>query len=107
MALEMFETGKRARGDLAGVFEYAHGTGYLYLYEPNSRILAHLHIVSGSPGFAATDLSVKWNRRETMVGLYIRGRLWAVIDERGHAYGGNYAAGRSPNIPEKVASAFD
>jgi hypothetical protein len=94
--VEIFESAVRSKGDLAGVFEYDGETGYFYLYTPGNsgRILDSIHVFSGKPDFARQDIAVRWNRLEQMVGLFIRGELWALFAEPWPTkYGGNYSPG--------------
>jgi hypothetical protein len=108
---EMFDSSIRSAGDLAGVFELDEITGYFYLYKPdvddNHKIIASIHIFSGSPDFEESDISIRWNASETVVGLFIRGQLWAAFDaSNGSAYGGNYAPRKLASIPAVVHNAF-
>lgn len=111
-ASEMFESAVRAQSDLAGVFEYDGETGYFYLYDikgdEGQNVIAAIHIVTGSPDFQEKDISILWDSSEKTVGLFIRGRLWAVFDVITKAtYGGNYRANAQSSIPEKIAHAFE
>ena len=109
MSTEMFVTAVRSAGDRAGVFEYTERTGYFYLYDQagreGKRILNAIHILSGVPDFTESDVDVCWARGEGMVGLLIRGQLWAVFRD-GERFGGNYRSGSPPALPRGVAEAF-
>jgi len=107
MTLEMFVSALRPAGDLAGVFDYADDTGYFYLYnQERKQILGHIHIVSGTPDFSEADVEVHWASGERMVGILIRGHLWAVFRDDGERIGGNYRPRTHPEIPELVSKSF-
>lgn len=111
MTDEIFSSGVRDAGDLAGVFEFDGRTGYFYLYNTNisdhRAILAHIHIMSINPDFSERDISIRWTDDQEKVGLFIRGVLWAVFDARDHRkYGGGYAPGRSTTVPPEVTREF-
>jgi hypothetical protein len=102
---EIFESEIRSAGDLGAVFEYDGETSYFYLYATENpgpkKILAHIHIRSGKAGFTQQDVAVRWNHRETRVGLFLRERLRAVFDvESGEKYGPD------DGIPGNVAESF-
>jgi hypothetical protein len=106
---EVFESSVRSRGDLAGVFEYDGETGYFYLYASGKeeKVLRALHVFSGPCSFAQADVEVRWAADESVVGLFISGRVWAVFDTAsGAEYSGNFAAGKEPVLPERVSSAL-
>jgi len=97
----------RRSGDLAGVFEYDGETGYFYLYAVGVRVLDALPIHSGEPDFAGDDITIRWDAAEQQVGLFIRGRLWAVLDPRTRsAHGGNYQRGACPRLPGELEDPF-
>ena len=109
---EMFESGARSTGDLAGVFEYDGEVGYFYLYElegtEGQKVTASLQILSTEPDFAASDLVVRWDAGEDVVGLFIRGRLWAAFQAGSRAkYGGDYRADAEPRVPIEIGAAFE
>ena len=110
MSGEMYVSALRSSGDLGGVFEFDGETGYFYLYDQNrrdrQRIVADIHILSGQPDFTESDVEVRWDGREEMVGLLIRGRLWAAFGG-GEKFGGDYRANGQPEIPGSVLSAFE
>jgi hypothetical protein len=107
---QIFESSVQVNGDLAGVFEYDGTTGYFYLYDKSkdagSKVVDAINILSGRPDFEPSDLSIVWNKWEDAVGLYVRQKLWAVFDNKGRKYGGNYKSNSEPNIPEDVKSRF-
>ncbi|MFS8067430.1 MAG: DUF2251 domain-containing protein [Byssovorax sp.] len=108
---EMFDSSIRSKRDLAGVFEYDGETGYFYLYEcggdAGQKVAGAILILSGAADFAQTDLVVRWEAGETMVGLLICGQLCAVFDAaRGIKCGGNYCRGAQTHMPSEVLRAF-
>jgi hypothetical protein len=112
VAEEIFDSCVRSAGDLAGVFEYDGETGYFYLYATettgDARVLDAIHILSGEPDFAASDVAVVWDRSETRAGLFIRGQLWAVFDRAALTkYGGDYRNEMQPSVPADVLVAFN
>jgi len=107
----LIESAVRANGDLAGVFEYDGETCYFYLVEAQdrgagARVLDALLVLSGEPDFARNDVAVRWDGPQRAVGLFIRGRLWAVIADSRAAHGGRYRPGSSPRVPEDVVREF-
>jgi len=110
-SIELFDSRSRSKGDLAGVFEYDGDTGYFYLYEtPNGcgqKVVGAIQILSGDPDFEQADINVRWDARETKVGLFIRGQLCAAFDsEGGTKYGGNYHRGVELRMPSEILMAF-
>jgi|SRR5215471_7761908 len=109
---DMFQSAVRPDGDLAGVFEYDEDTGYFYLYETKGnegrKIVSAIQVIVGSPDFEEGDVTILWDVSEVMVGLFIKGQLWAVFDAKTREkYGGNYVANMKPLIPERVTRAFE
>lgn len=109
---EIFISATRSAGDQAGVFELEGGTGYFYLYETNGterrKINAAIRVVVGKFDFREGDFNVRWDADENMVGLFIRGRLWAVFDAgTGAKFGGDYRHKHPADIPAGVANAFE
>lgn len=113
--MEMFESAVRSREDLGAAFEYDGETSYFYLMEDphgdapserGSRIIGHIFILNGTPDFRQEDVAVEWDRAERMVGLFIKGQLWAVFDDTGAKYGGRYRTNGEPDISEEIAEAF-
>lgn len=112
MSTEIFDSCVRSKGDLAGVFEHDGETGYFYLCRAKGdaveAIIDRIHVISGEPDFGEADISVRWDRQEDKVGLFIRGELWAVFDAaRQKSYGGAYARGTSPALAEQGCSGFE
>lgn len=106
---EMFVSAVRTSDDLVGVFEHDGETGYFYLYNQSKpasqRILSAIHVLSGHPEFSESDVEVRWTKDDEIVGLLIRGRLWAAFSER-EKYGGNYRSEGRADIPESVVASF-
>ena len=108
---DMFESSIRSKGDLAGVFEYDGETGYFYLYatgnSANQKVVGAIRIISGVPDFKQTDVTVRWDGTETLVGLFICGRLCAAFDvNSGAQYGGNYHRDTQSELPLEILTAF-
>lgn len=108
-AEEMFVSAVRSSEDLAGVFEHDGDTGYFYLYDQSrpvsQRVKCAIHILSGRPDFTENDVKVCWSSDEKIVGLFVRGRLWAAF--RGtEKYGGDYRTEGRADIPESVVASF-
>jgi hypothetical protein len=104
MPQEIFADGVRSAGDLAGVFEYDGETGYFYLYRTNAvagaKIADALPVVSGPIDFMADDISIRWDRSEMKVALFINSVMWAAFDcSSGQKLGGNYTTNGKPRIP--------
>jgi hypothetical protein len=104
MPQEIFADLVRSAGDLAGVFEYDGETGYFYLYRTNAvagaKIIDALPVASRSTDFTREDISIRWDRSETKVALFIKSVMWAAFDgSSGQKFGGNYEANGKPQIP--------
>ena len=108
---DIFESAIRSKGDLAGVYEYDGETGYFYLYQTGAngnKVIAAIHILSEDPDFVAKDVTIRWDKEGECVGLFIRTDLWAVFDTRDQAkYGGDYQAGKPPDLPAHASIGFD
>ncbi|HVV82487.1 MAG TPA: hypothetical protein VHE35_05380 [Kofleriaceae bacterium] len=107
MPLFLFQT--RSSGDLAGVLEEDGGTLDFYLYRVEEggpgRIYQELRLGEGDLGLAEADLEIAWDAREELVGLRIRGTLWAAFDVvTGEVHGGRYARDTVPWIPRDIAA---
>lgn len=64
--MDVFDSAIRARGDLAGVFEYdetgnqQNATAYFYLYQnPAGPVIDAIHILSGPWAITEADISVR------------------------------------------------
>ena len=110
MESEVFESSVRSRGDLAGVFEYDGEEGYFFLFDltkdKGKQGSGVISLNSATPDFKVSDVSIKWNQSEEIVGLYIRGSLWAAFDEQGRKFGGDYGTQKTLGIPAKVIEQF-
>jgi hypothetical protein len=109
---EMFESSVRSDGDLAGVFEYDDGVGYFYLYEvpgqATRKIIKSIRISSREPDYSDSEIAIRWDRQERVVGLFIRGKLWAVFDaETRQSYGGDYSPDKQAQVPLEIAAGFE
>lgn len=65
------------------VFEDDGDTGYLYIYEPESRgVVRHLHIYDRSPELNVheQDVKVEWSIDLNKCGVRIWGKLRGIID---------------------------
>ncbi|NNM88459.1 MAG: DUF2251 domain-containing protein [Phycisphaerae bacterium] len=108
---EMFVSAIRSIDDRAGVFEHDGDTGYFYLCETKAgkqlKVVAAIRVVIGEPDFGERDVAVQWDVKESKVGLFIRGQLWAAFDAAtGAKYGGNYRHDSQANIPAEMVDAF-
>ncbi|WP_296736342.1 hypothetical protein [Mesorhizobium sp.] len=108
--MDIFDSAIRAKGDLAGVFEYEedhepqNATAYFYLCEVKGEtvgpIVGIIHVRSGAWSIADTDVVVRWDKDEQRVGLFIFGRLSAAFDvATGAKYGGRYGKDFNAAIP--------
>jgi hypothetical protein len=109
---EMFESSVRTAGDLAAVFEYDDGVGYFYLYEvlgqASRKIIEAIRISSGEPDYTESEIAIRWDRQERSVGLFIKGKLWAVFDaEMRQSYGGNYSPDKQAEVPLEISAGFE
>ncbi len=109
---EMFDSAVRSAGDQAGVFEYDGDTCYFYLYKTNDeqgqKVVASIRVLSGTPDFEEKDIAIHWNAEESIVGLFIYGKLWAAFEVGTYAkYGGNYCSSVSPQIPMEIMKTFN
>ncbi|WP_156150679.1 hypothetical protein [Hyphomicrobium sp. 99] len=110
MENDIFESAVRTSGDLAGIFEFDSEGGYFYLFdltkERGRQARGAICVGSRHADFQASDVSVRWNASEEIVGLYVRGNLWAAFDQHGRKFGGSYAALETPSIPAAVIEQF-
>lgn len=108
--MDVFDSAIRAKGDLAGVFEYdeagdpQNATAYFYLCEMQSKtvgpIIGVIHIRSGAWPITEADIAVRWDQGELRVGLFIYGQLAAAFDtEAGTKHGGGYGKDFHADIP--------
>ncbi|MUV15284.1 DUF2251 domain-containing protein [Noviluteimonas gilva] len=109
---EIFESEVRSNDDLAGVFEHDGDTGYFYLYDltkgESQRIIAALHMMSGTADFSADEVAVRWDQNEQFVGLLIKGKLWAAFEAEGsRPFDGGYGRVEKSEIPENIRALFE
>jgi hypothetical protein len=108
--MRIYVSATRDLGDLAGVFEFDGDSCYFYLFSVDDalggKVLDALPVVTGAPDFAAEDVDVRWDPAAALVGLFIRGVLWAVLAHTRNAHGGHYRPGSRPRLPEHVEAAF-
>jgi hypothetical protein len=108
--MDLFDSAMRAKGDLAGALEYdeaddpTNATAYFYLYRIEDgrvgSVIDAIHIRSGDWAIAEADISVRWDKDERRVGLFIFGALWATFDTAmGTKHGGGYGKDFQPDIP--------
>lgn len=108
--MDVFESAIRAKGDLAGVFEYDEAedrqsaTAYFYLCRIQDAevgpITGVIHIRSGPWAITEADIVVRWDKDERRVGLFLFGTLWAAFDSAtGKKHGGGYGKDIQPDIP--------
>ena len=106
---DMFVSAVRSAGDLAGVFEHDGETGYFYRYDQSRadspQVLGAIHLISGAPDFSQSDVDVRWNEAEEIVGLFIRHQLWAAFSGS-ESYGGDYRVDGRPDVPDSVVASF-
>lgn len=111
MTNDIFESAVRTAGDLAGIFDYdGEAGGYFYLFdlrqERGKQARAVICVNSSDADFPSSDISVRWNASQEIVGLYIGRKLWAAFDQHGRKYGGSYEALKMPSIPAAVIEKF-
>ncbi|KAA3448299.1 hypothetical protein C7I87_22515 [Mesorhizobium sp. SARCC-RB16n] len=108
--MDVFDSAIRRKGDLAGVFEYdetegpQNATAYFYLSEIKGQasepVAGRIHIRSGAWAITGADVTVRWDRNERFVGLFIFGTLAAAFDTTtGARYGGGYGKDFNADIP--------
>ena len=108
---DIFESVVRSSGDLAGVFEFDGETSYFYLYElhgsNSNKVLDAIRITASVPDFTESDIAIRWDIDERIVGLLIKGVLWAVFDSDTRAkYGGNYRSSAPSSVPPEFSNKF-
>jgi hypothetical protein len=104
---EIFSSAVRSSGDQAGVFEFDGETGYFYLYEitgsQGQKVICAIRVVVGMPDFDESDVAVRWDANEDIVGFFVRRRLWAAFDARtGEGFGGDYRPSGSAVVPAAI-----
>lgn len=111
MSEDVFCQALRSAADKAGVFEYDGETGYFYLYDVSSsrgqKVVAALRILRGPADLGCSDISIRWDATDKIVGLFIGNSLWAAFDSRdGTSYGGLYRSGSEPAMPQNIKDSF-
>lgn len=99
---EIFITSARSRGDFAGVFEYDGETSYFYLYSLDNpdgeKIVGAIGLSHEITKDSEADLSVRWNKQETKVGVFLRDNLLALFNLDQRSKVGRFAGITIPNI---------
>lgn len=108
---EIFDSSIRTDGRLAGVYEQDADSGYFYLYDlerpEGQKVVDAIRIHSGGSSLVSEDVSIDWDQAETIVGLFIKGRLWAMFTESGEKWRGGIFGEESPSeIPSWLQQAF-
>ena len=109
---DIFKIFTRSTGDVAGVFEYDGEVGYFYLYdlrmEKGKQIAGAIYVYARSENsdLRGSDISIKWNNSQEIVGLCIEGCLWAAFDRHGKKHGGRYKRGQLPEVPAEILATF-
>lgn len=110
MKVEIFKSATHSNGKFAGVFEFDGEAGYLYLCntskEKGQQIFAHVRVFSTPGEISESSIIVKWNKLQDVVGVYVRGILWAALGIYGGKYGGDYMYESIPNIPAEIDDSF-
>ncbi len=107
----IFDSATRSAGDLAGVFEHDDDTGYFYLYDlsrgEGQKIVSAIRVAAGKPAYGAKDVKIRWNEEEAVVGLFIKGQLWAAFEcATNQKFGGNFTPDQPPNLPDSILKSF-
>jgi hypothetical protein len=108
---DVFKQLTRSTGDLAGIFEFEDDVGYFYLYsvegKEGQKVLDQIFICDADSNLSEEDFSVRWSLDEQVVGLFIRGVLWACFDTSAkRKFGCSYSPGGQPNVPAEFSVAF-
>lgn len=105
MADDIFITSTRTKGDYAGVFEYDGETSYFYLYSlgilDGKKIVGAIGLPYEITMESEPDLSVRWNKQETKVGVFLRDNLLGLFNLGLKSSGsGDFRGVTLPNIPD-------
>ena len=105
MAKDIFITSTRTKGDYSGVFEYDGETSYFYLYSlgnpDGEKIVGAIGLPYEITRNSEPDLSVRWNKQETKVGVFLRDNLLGLFNLGLHPKAGEDFKGVTlPNIPD-------
>lgn len=100
---EIFITSTRSKGDFAGVFEYDGETSYFYLYSLDNpdgeKIVGAIGLSQEITKDSGADLSVRWNKQETKVGVFFQNNLLALFNLDLRSKIGRFAGVTTPNLP--------
>ncbi len=85
--------------------------GYFFLFdltkEKGKQCSGAISLNSASADLRVADISIKWNRSEEVVGLYVGGDLWAAFDQQGRKFTGNYSTREARDISDIVIEQFN
>ena len=103
MGDDIFITSTRTNGDYSGVFEYDGETSYFYLYSlgnpDGEKIVGAIGLPYEITMDSMPDLSVRWNKQETKVGVFLRDNLLGLFNLDLHPeIRGNFRGVTLPNI---------
>lgn len=104
---EIFDSEVCSSGEFAGVFEYDGETSFFYLYKMgksgNAQVLDAIRVCAGTPDFSTADIKISWDTSEKIVGLLIRGEVWAAFElNPRQKFDGAYSAHGVSKVPEGV-----
>ena len=99
--MDLFLTGGRPDGDLAGVLEADDESGYFYLYAATPsgehQVVGSIHLWSGPTEMKAERFAIAWSADGALVALLIDASPWAVFDvQSGRSYGGDFREWAEP-----------
>lgn len=105
MENDIFITSTRTKGDYSGVFEYDGETSYFYLYSlgnpDGKKIIGAIGLPYEITMDSEPDLSVRWNKQETKVGVFLRDNLLGLFNLGLNSEGsGDFKGITLPNIPD-------
>lgn len=108
---EIFESLVRPDGKLAGVYEQDSDSGYFYLYDlqkpDGQKVVGAIQLHSGTPIIASDDVSIEWDRTGTVIGLFVKGVLWAAFSESGDKWQAGFIGDdHLREVPEWLTQAF-
>jgi hypothetical protein len=87
---DVFESAIRQTQDLAGVYEQDADGGYFYLYdltrEEGRKIVAAIQVHSVDALVLGGGVEIRWNAGESVVGLFVAGKLLAAFSEAGQKW---------------------
>ena len=108
---DIFESAVQSSGAQGGVFEFDGNTGYFYLYYLNGaegeKVRGAVRVLTGGAHrLREGDVSIRWDRSDHVVALFIKEELCAAFDaQSGMAFGGETAEQRAA-IPQSVRLLF-